>query len=238
MLPWHSSLFSAVTRLTGQAREKGLSLTVSDDFEGLLEAARLAPQRAPIAPAFDPRVCELGPENGFWILGTDRDGRVSHLQAVRLIETGERTLKQHLDTNLLEFAPPETRLHLPLSGCEAASAARFRGRLCYHGELWLRGGQDGFRGRSLSGPLTRLGIVLAYLRWAPEVVFALVSSWSIEKAMTDAYGYINAEPRGAVWSIVGRMGTMEEWLVWVTGEQLNALLETDERDDLPWRSAA
>ena len=238
MLPWHSCLFSAVTRLTGCARDKGLSLAVSDDFDALLEAVRLAPQRAPVAPAFDPRENELGAQNAFWVLGTDERDQVSHLQAVRLVDTGRKTLKQHLKEHLLDYAPPSCTLDLAASGSQAAAAERFSGRLCYHGELWLRGGPDGFRGRGLSAVLTRLGIVLAYLRFAPAMTFALVSSWSIEKELTDAYGYINAEPRGAVWSIAGREKSMEEWLVWITGDELNVLLEADERNDLPWRSAA
>lgn len=238
MQPWHSSLFSAITHLTGRARDEGLYLTVSDDFDALIEAARRAPGRAPIAPAFDPRVCELGAQNGFWVLGTDGQGQVSHLQAVRLIDTGRRTLRQHLNTHLLEFAPPQCAVDPDKSASEAPTTKALGGRLCYHGELWLRGGPDGFRGRGLSAVLTRLGIVLAYLRWAPAVTFALVSAWSIEKALTDAYGYINAEPKGAVWSIEGRAEKQEEWLVWITPEQLAALLEADERFDLPWRKAA
>lgn len=238
MQPWHSSLFSAVTRLTGQAREKGLHLTVSDDFDALIEAAGQAVGRGPVAPAFDPRVSELGAQNGFWVLGTDERGRVGHLQAVRMIDTGRRTLRQHIDAHLLDFAPPLCAVDPDGSASEAPAANAFGGRLCYHGELWLRGGAEGFRGRGLSAALTRLGIVLAYLRWSPAVTFALVSSWSIEKALTDAYGYINAEPRGAVWSIEGRTEKQEEWLVWVTPDQLGVLLEADERSDLPWRKAA
>ena len=238
MQPWHSSLFSAVTRLTGQARAEGMSLTVSDDFDALIEAARRAPGRAPVAPAFDPRVNELGAQNGFWVLGTDGQGRVAHLQAVRLIDTGRRTLRQHIDAHLLDFAPPRCAVDPARSASEAPAATAFGGRLCYHGELWLRDGAEGFRGRGLSAVLTRLGIVLAHLRWAPSVTFALVSAWSIQKALTDDYGYINAEPRGAVWSIDGKAEQQEEWLVWVTQEELGILLEADERFDLPWREAA
>ncbi len=238
MLPWHSSLFSSVTRLTGKARDEGLHLTVSDDFDELLEAVRRAPHRAPIAPAFDPRKCELGAQNAFWVLGTDEEGSVGHLQAVRMIDIGRKTLKQHLEDHLYDFAPPNCRLDIAACGSEAFSTRRFGGCLCYHGELWLRGGPEGFRGRGLSAVLTRLGIVLAYLRWAPSVTFALVSSWSIEKSMTEAYGYINSEPRGAVWSIEGQTDPMEEYLVWITGDQLGALLEDDESGDIPWRRAA
>src|SRR5687767_6124106 len=57
------------------ARDRGVYLTLEDDFDALLELNEA--NRAhwhPLAPSFDPRYSAVSGENGFWIVGRNEDG--------------------------------------------------------------------------------------------------------------------------------------------------------------------
>ncbi len=89
-----------------QNRSPGLNIEFKQDFRHFLELIEENQDRKELSPMFDPRYCSIGADNGFWIKGTNDDGEVVHLQAVRFDDLGQTTLSKHWHKNRLLYRPP------------------------------------------------------------------------------------------------------------------------------------
>ena len=71
---------------------------------------------------------------------------------------------------------------------ETDQTASLRGRLVYHGDVWVKPEKSGL----LDGPvdcLGPLGLLAAYVKWRPRRSFAMVSERSIKRGIAARYGY-------------------------------------------------
>ena len=190
----------AVSRLVKSARGYGIKVEAGHDFGVLADIVRSERGQDP-SFFFDPSYSELGPANGLWLVGRHK-GKVVHTQAFRSVLVGEG-FRQFL----INWASG-----LAMRASEPFTLARFeerdtaytrglRGRLVYHGEMWIRPG----KGKLMDGPvdvLGRLGLLSAHLKWQPEAVFALVSPRSIRRGMVTRYGYPYIEKDFATYASV------------------------------------
>ncbi|WP_373415015.1 hypothetical protein [Ensifer aridi] len=211
-----------VSKYIGAANElgrtSGLHVTMGDDFEEYVELTRRLPGKSPMYPSFRPDCSDLPPEKAFWIVGRDREGRVAHVQAMRLDYLSNTDLAEHLGSLKAWFASPKLKAGPGSSSrCNAPSARRISGLVAYHGDIWLR--QD-FRGRGLSTFIGRIAFGLAWAKWSPDFIYALVADWNIEKGVADRQGYLHREPHGSVLHLPSHGIDDDEWLVWVTRDEL------------------
>lgn len=218
--------FQYIRSIERIAELHGIAVEVSCDFEAFRKIRVSQPKRLPISPIFDPHVSLIDEHNGFWIKGTDEDGEVVHLQAVSLQDLGAATLAEHLHGRRVAYAPPGVEVDLDRSVFSAAEASRrITGKVCYHGELWLKGGPNGYRGHGLTCALPRLALALAYLEWAPSFMFGLVHPLAACKGLAAREGYMHLEPRGILWQRPEDAGVFEEWLVWMSRDNLQQLMQ-------------
>ncbi|MEQ8440878.1 MAG: hypothetical protein RIM33_09695 [Alphaproteobacteria bacterium] len=214
-----------VTKQVERARQKGLTLELMDDFDLLLKVVEETSDRAPLTPIFDNRVCDVGSHNAFWVKGTAADGRVVHLQAVRRDDLEGESLSDFL----ARMGPHLMSPHIPGIPEESDYGAcryvrEMTGRLCYHGEVWLS--QTGeFRGQGLGVALPRLGVALALMRWAPDGIYGFVHPDLVLKGIPARYGYMHTHPFGIRWKRKDGLGTLDESITWMTGEDMSDLIE-------------
>lgn len=219
----HLVLANHLQDLDRRVRQEGIGVTIESDFEKLLAVVRRCEQRGPLTPIFDPRHSDIGPHNGFWLHGTDAYGRTAHVQAVRCDDLGARSLADHLAERILDYRPPAEQVD-PEGCCSPAPAARqLRGRLCYHGEMWIRPGGDGFRARGLLGPLNRLGVLLAHATWDPDWVWAIVAPDLVDRGLPSKSGYMHMQPKGVGWLLLPEGRRLWEWLIWSGRDDLTML---------------
>lgn len=207
------------------AERHGMAIEVCCDFEAFRKLRMEQADRLPISPIFDQRESQLDANNGFWIKGTSECGELVHLQAVRLLDLDDMTLAQHLHTQRHIYAPPGVVVDAERSEFSATPAShKITGRVCYHGELWLKGGPNGYRGHGLTAALPRLAMALAHMTWSPDFMFGLVHPLVACKGLPAREGYMHLEPGGILWQLKDRDEVFDEWLVWMSHTDLQYLL--------------
>ncbi len=207
------------------ARSKGVRLEVRTDFEELLEVNQSIAERTPLTPIFDPACSRVGPSNGLWIKGTDRAGEVVHLQAARRADLAGGNLAQHFETYRHLYCSRGFGIDPDSSVFDAAPALRrITGSVVYHGEIWLRGGPNGFRGCGLGTVLPRLVLALSLARWAPDFMVGFVRPAVAFKGIPIRYGYMHVQPGGILWNVPGEERPVDEWLAWLDREEVRYLM--------------
>lgn len=165
----------AFLQLDRAARERGIYLSVSNDFEELAEVnARNARDWYPLVPMFDPTVGGITQENGFWISGHDHRGEVVLTQAARLYVWQDSTFAEEWESQSFMYPQP-ARQAQDGEHCKAAcpAAAKLTGRVCHTGALWMR---PDYRNQGLGSLMPRLTRAYALTRWWPEFTFSIVKA--------------------------------------------------------------
>ncbi len=215
-------LYSSVLSISGTRNiiEKyGVELEIGSDFESFQETSFLEAGKGHVAPMFDPARSNILTEPGFWMKGRDRSGRLMHTQAVKLIDLSEETLEEHLERHLNDYRPSGEHVDAAKSKILLSpSVARICGKVCYHGEIWLRGGEDGYRGSSLSAILPRMMITLALLEWSPGYIFGIVTAGNGCRGFSLRAGYNGVDQSSILWHRPGKPEQLEEWVAWISGE--------------------
>lgn len=225
MLP--GSLFGTiknVARIIGDLERTGIHVDVGDDFAKYRSYRCLEAERNAIYPMFDVARSYIDSTNGFWICGFDPSGELIHTQAVRLLDLSGISLAQHLDAHRHKYITPDTTPDPDLtfySGPE--SLHRITGKVCYHGEFWLRGrGLGGPRSHGATALLSRLLFEIVAGTWDPCFVFGLVPKPLAAKGAHLRYGYCHCEP--GRWLGPDQQITEEDHLIWMSaGDISNAL---------------
>ncbi len=214
-----------IDRLTDLLEHVGLKLTVGNDFEYFRHIPLQQPKRPHVAPIFDPAVQVMDPLKAFWLTACSGSGEVVHTQAMLLIELGDETLGQHLTKNLSAFRPYGNRLDPSRSVTQQTTATTsLKGRVCYHGELWTKGGPNGYRGGSLTALLPRLMISMAVRKWSPDHIFGVMEPGAACKGLAAREGYMHLEQGSVLWHDRQSDQSFEEWIVWMNREDTCHLL--------------
>lgn len=217
--------FQYISNIDQIAGRHGMKIEVGSDFEAFRQIRAAQPKRLPISPIFDCQASDLNGANGFWIKGTSESGELVHLQAVRLEDLTGSSLAEHLYRQRHAYAPPGVEVDLEQSDYAATPASRrITGKVCYHGELWLKGGPNGYRGHGLTAALPRLALALAHMTWSPDFMFGLVHPLAACKGLPAREGYMHLEPGGILWQRKDSDEIYDEWMVWMSHNDLQHLL--------------
>ncbi|NIA68667.1 hypothetical protein HBA54_08690 [Pelagibius litoralis] len=207
------------------AERNAIRIEVSSDFDAFRNLRRKQTERPPLSPIFDPAVSDLGSKNAFWIKGSNSKGEVIHTQSVRLNDLTGCSLAEHLHQRRAAYAPPGITVDIDQSSFGSAPASQIiTGDVCYHGELWLKGGNNGLRGGGLTSTLPRLALALALLEWSPDYIFGLVHPLAACKGLAAREGYMHLAPGGILWQQQDSTEVFEEWLVWMSREDIQHVM--------------
>lgn len=209
------------TRLDA-ARTLGVEITYGTDFQEFLELCRSATGKDDPHPVFQPDGRgELSSESGFWLVGRWR-GRTVHLGAIRRFALSEPTLAGAFPGwPDLYGDPPRAGASGTSYHCAAKSAHRITGVVCYLGEVWH---SPEFRGRGLSRAIPPIALALAYIRWRPDYVIAVVEPWVVRSGVARQYGMLHNEPGLITAESGGECRTIPDWLIWLSGRELFGLV--------------
>lgn len=198
---------SAVAGLLRQAEEQGLALRMSNDF------AELARQRqslrgSGVSPMFDPRAARSLGERGFWMSMADQDGKTIGLQAFRLDDADPNLAEWVLGWMMGHYARRrETIVPQSILPPEHSLSHLIRGRVVYHGELWIDKHAKG------CFPLfPRLGMLLALVKWQPEAIWALTGQSMATRGHMVRMGYSHLEQRFLTWDWQPEGAEQAEWI--------------------------
>lgn len=200
-----------------------MRFAMGEDFEEYLTITANLVGKSPTQPNFRPDCSWLKPGRAFWIVGQDQSGQVAHVQALRVDNLETTSLAEHLESLKAHYADPKS-LAGPGSSCScyAPTARDITGIVAYHGDLWLR---DDFRGHGFPSALAGIAFGLAWAKWSPDFIYALVPTWLIEKGIADQYGYLHKEAKGSILSLPDRGVKDDDWLIWLTQSELIELIK-------------
>jgi hypothetical protein len=179
------------------ARDRGVQLSLSTDFELLREVNKMNLKHwHGLAPAFDASYGGIDAQCGYWLIGRNDEGEIVSTQAAHFYAMGEETLADYL-TSLRLFYPDPERQKNPGESCsvQSPSASLIKGRVVFSGSTWIR---PDYRGRDLPKILPRISRALALTNWNTDFTISLVTQALVDKGVAKAYGYSRVEP-GVEW---------------------------------------
>jgi len=217
----HTSRY--ISEIDRFAAELGLRLELCRDFREFREIRNSMNDRSPMSPIFDPAVTDVGPGNGFWIKGTDHEGKIMHLQATRRSDLVDVNLADHLYELRRLYRLPGLNMETDVQrdSYSAPALQRISGNVCYHGEIWL---DESLRGKGLSAVLPRLLLALVLVKWAPDYVFGFVPTKLAYRGVQAQYGYMHVEPGGILGQNPTANAPINKWLVWLSRQDLMHLM--------------
>lgn len=225
MRPNQLSICRHLAAFERRAAQHGVAVRMEHNFEALLALVEATPKRAPLTPIFDCRYSDVSGDNAFWLKGTDRDGGLVQMQAVRVDDLEGETLTDHLKRRRQLYMSP----HIPGLPSESdfdscVYTRRITGRVCYHGEVWIA--PDGpWRGTDLVSIFSGLAFGLALLRWRPDYMYGMTATALVRKGIVAKYGYYHMHPRGIRWRLASADASFDEWFAWMSQEDLVDLME-------------
>lgn len=210
------------------AAQKGVKLFLGFDFHEYVLITRRTPTKPPTFPNFQPDRSPIKSGDGYWIIGTDKNNKIAFSDAARLYDLSDSNFAEHLQSLKAFYADPAAYAH-PHDRCTclAPTAKKMTGKIAYNGDLWVRGD---FRGDGMAQILTRIAHRVSFAMWAPDFLCALVERWRIEKGSVAEYRH--HEPGGAILKLVEQNIVEDDWLVWLTGEELRNQCDRHDRSGL------
>lgn len=208
------------------AAQKGIKLTIGFDFHEYVSITRALPTKKPTYPMFRPDRSPIKPGEGYWMIGLDKNNEVALVEAARLYDLSHSNLADHLESLKLFYADPAKHAH-PQDRCicTAPSARKISGKVVYHGDVWVR--RD-FRGQGMPKIMTGIVRGVSFAMWAPDFVCGLAPRWSRDR---DVYLAAHHEPGGAILQLVEGDIVDDDWLTWVTGQELRNSVDCDDRSE-------
>ena len=202
--------------------EPGIHLEFEQHFAQFLNVIQNNPDREELSPMFDPRYCSIGTDNGFWIKGVNENGEIVHLQAIRFNDLKQKSLSQHWMEHSMLYRPPGIQPDFKKTVFDRAPASHLiTGKVCYHGELWMH---KDFRGLHIASRLANLAMLLARVRFNPDFIYCLISPEIVRTGLSVRHGYLHMHPHGIQWHVQSETEIHEEYLIWMTAEELDQLM--------------
>lgn len=221
-----AGFFSTILNACNILREleaAGLRVEVNTDFVAYRKMRDKQLNRMPIYPVFDVSSSFIDASNAFWVCAFNEKNELVHTQVIRMLDLPE-TLHEHLNEHRHKYLTPGM-VKEPDDVTFAAldSLKKIHGRVCYHGEFWLKEGEDGLRGQGYTALMSRLLLEIALKIWSPDFFFGFVPHELAMKGIPFRYGYTRCEV--GAWLERNEI-VVEEAFVWMSQSDLRQYLQT------------
>lgn len=208
------------------ASKKGIKISVGFDFSEYVAITRTIPTKGKTYPNFRPDRSPIESGEGYWVVGVDKNDDIVLTEAARLYHLRSTDFAELLESLKAFYAEPTTHAHpKDRCTCTAPSAKTITGKVVYQGDRWVR--RD-FRGQGVPKIIAGLARGVSFALWAPDFVCGLVARRLLDKG--SVYGYAHQEP-GLILQLVEEQIMDDEWLTWLTGEELRRLVDRQDSGD-------
>ncbi len=196
----------AITQLIETGAQMGLSFQISADFVEFAKQRRLA-RGSEVSPMFDNAVSRDIGDCGFWMSARNGDEIVA-LQAFRL-DDAQPNLSDWILGWMMGLYAKRREMIIPrqLHTPDHSLASLVRGKVAYHGELWIDK-----RSKGCFKVFPRLGMLLALVKWQPDAVWALVGESMATRGHMIRMGYGHLEQSFLMWEWKPEGAETVEWI--------------------------
>ncbi|WP_298975764.1 hypothetical protein [uncultured Roseobacter sp.] len=214
-----------VANITKELEAAGMRLEIGDDFAAYRRLRNSQTDRSPLYPMFDVACSYVDVSNAFWVCGFNDNNQLIHTQAIRLLDLSGVALGEHINMHRHKYITPNSTPDPDRTFySRPPSLDQITGKVCYHGEFWLSGGEGGHRKQGFTALLSRVVFEMALKMWVPDYVFGLVPEPLAFKGIPSRYGYTRCEP--GAWYGPDNEITEEDSLVWMNTDDIVHFLET------------
>lgn len=225
------NFFESVRRMStiiNEVEATGMRIELGGDFALYRRLRMEQTDRNGPFPMFDTTSSFVDDANAFWVMGFNENDELVHTQAIRCLELGDVSLASHLDCHRHKYITPGSTPDPDQTYYSRLSSLHhISGRICYHGEFWLKGGSGGQRSQGFTALLSRIVFEVAYRTWNPDYMFGFVPTPLAMKGIGVRYGYTHCE--FGAWMGPNNETTSEESLVWMSRSNLEEFLQTSPR---------
>ncbi|MGJ5619511.1 hypothetical protein [Sulfitobacter sp. MF3-043] len=215
---------NSVSSIIKNLEEAGMRVEIGDDFAAYRRIRNLQKDRSGLYPMFDVTCSYVDQSNAFWVCGFNETDELVHTQAIRQLDLSGVTLGQHMDMHRHKYMTPNSTPDPDRTYYSRPQALhKITGKVCYHGDFWLKDGDGGHRKLGLTPLLSRFVLEMALKTWVPDYVFGFVPTTLSYKGIQARYGYTHCEP--GVWLGPDNQVTDEDALVWMNTEEIMHFLE-------------
>lgn len=212
------------------AAKKGINISIGFDFHEYVSITGVTPTKGRTYPNFRPDRSPIGSGEGYWIIGVDKNNEIALLDAARLYDLSHSTFAEHLETLKAFYANPAIHAHPDdRCTCTAPSAKKMTGKVAYHGDLWVR---SDLRGQGLARITAGIAHGVSFAMWAPDFLCSLVARFSLDKGLVAQYEMLHREPGGSILRLMNENIVDDDWLIWLTGDELRRQVERHDRAEL------
>ncbi|MTI10521.1 hypothetical protein [Curvivirga aplysinae] len=199
--------------------EHGIEIEISNDLDKLIDVSEGIDEHN-LSPLYNTDYFDMYSERFLWVHGTDHEGKTIHIQASKLEDLGANSLDCLLSQQLRRGWG--NKGDKKISCCPIS--AKIKGRVAYHGDMWL---SSKCRGDGLGRVLGTLGLAIIYSTWQPDFVFGFLESPLQKKGVIFNHGYWNFEPLDQEWKLAFPWLYQEDFLIWMTRENLDYSFRSD-----------
>lgn len=224
--PLHLSRFLQVYDLA--AAQKGIRLSIGFDFHEYVSITRGTATKRATYLCSRPVRSPIKTGEGYSIAGVDKNNGVALLETARPFDLSCTNFAEHLESLKAFYADMALHAH-PRDRCTciAPNAKKMTGKVAYHGDGWIR--RD-LRGHGLSKITAGIARGVSFAIWAPGFLCALVARQRLDKG--GVYEYAHCEPGGSILQLIEEDIVDDDWLVWLTGDELRSLVAHHDRREL------
>lgn len=210
------------------AVQKGIKISIGFDFEEYVSLIQNTPSKGKTYPNFRPDRSPIKSGEGYWMIGVDKNNDVVLTEAARLYDLRHTTFAEQLESLKMFYAEPSRHAHpQDRCTCAAPSAKMITGKIAYQGDRWVR--RD-FRGQGMPKIMAGIARGVSLAMWGPDFVCGLVARRLLDRGRI--YGYAHHEPGGSILHLVEEDIVDDDWLVWLTGEELRTLVDRQDGTEL------
>lgn len=199
----------------------GVSLTIGTDFRQFEQYVNEARPDHPLGDPFKPDLPHLTPDKACWIVGRDRDGKIMHLHALRVLPTEGKSVAEYFRKNFLNFSPPELAIDAGRSRYRACPAAkRMTGTVVYAGEFWVGMPPSQYRGVDLVGRLVQYAMIISLRRLQSQHFIGFVAKPQAIKGLALRFGFMHADPFALRWYSPNKPDPLEGVMIYMSDEDM------------------
>ena len=211
-----------IMELAGGLAELGYTVSTAEDLGQFAVLKKELRGERP-TPYFDASVNDVTPGRFFWMQLQDAGGKPVGIQAFRL-DRIESNLADWCATYTIGLYMRRQEMLVPLHPAppRGSLSERLKGRLVYHGELWI---DAQIRNRRVNEKFGRLGLLLGMVRWNPDAIWALASQSMATHGHLNRMGYAFLERGFFRWQWVSDGIDPVEWIAVSQRPNLEQMVE-------------
>jgi hypothetical protein len=211
-------------KLEGELNQAGFRLEVSSDLKRF-DQVKLAVRGIRSAPMHDADVCDFSNERAFWMSLVDEGGQTVGIQAYRC-DCIDTSLADWLPNYMIGVYMRRQEMMVPSHSKPptGSMSEQLRGKLVYHGELWL---SKNIKARQTIDVFSKLGSMIALLKWNPDAIWALTGYHMATRGYASRMGYSYLERGFLRWAWSSEGIEQVEYLAVASKAFLEHLVEED-----------